>query len=209
MSIDLPAPAATSIVRVWNDGPKPVTIQVRIFRWTQQGGEDQYEASDAVVASPPFAVVPVGGENLIRVVRTAKAPTTGEESYRLIVDELPLDGGERANGIDFAVRHSIPVFFTPTARGEPALSWNVERREKGYLVTARNDGPRHARIANLRLSGGDGQVAAQQGGLVGYVLGHSVARWFVGGKPAAGDTLRIDAETRTGPVHATASLPRP
>lgn len=206
VTLDLAAPAAASSIRIWNDGPEPVTVQVRIFKWSQREGQDEFEPSDAVVVSPPFTVLQPGGENLVRVVRVSKEPVTREESYRLIVDQLPLDRTDRENEIDFVVRHSLPVFFSPENEGEPVLSWAVEQQDGGYRVTARNSGPEHVRIADLRLGNGGETTLARRPGLVGYVLGSSTMRWFIPGEAAVGASVTIEADTQTGSVNATAPL---
>ena len=178
--LDLRAPTAASTIRIWNDARRPINVQVRVFRWVQQNGEDAYEATNDVVASPPITTLQPGGENLVRIVRTSKRPVDGEESYRLVVDELPDPSRRAANTVVMVVRHSIPVFFAnPEAQGA-APSWTVQQRRGGYVVTVRNRGSQRLRISNLALSSG-GATLAQQDGLVGYVLGNSSASWFVPG----------------------------
>jgi fimbrial chaperone protein len=87
--LDLRAPTAASTIRIWNDAGRAINVQIRVFRWTQRNGEDAYEATNDVVASPPITKLRPGGENLVRIVRTSKRPVEAEESYRLVVDELP------------------------------------------------------------------------------------------------------------------------
>jgi fimbrial chaperone protein len=59
--LDIQAPSATGTVSVKNDNARPTTIQVRLFRWRQGDGEERYEPTQDVVASPPIAdvVLPV------------------------------------------------------------------------------------------------------------------------------------------------------
>lgn len=204
--LDIKAPTAASSLRIWNDAKTPINVQVRIFRWTQQNGQDVYTAAQDVVASPPMTQLKGGAENLIRIVRLSKAPLRAEESYRVIVDELPPAGKPQSGTINLVVRHSIPVFFSPASTGDAQPVWKVTPQGKGYRVSVSNAGDRRIRIANLMLSGG-GQPIARQQGLVGYVLGKSAASFLVpatGGR--AGGTLKISADSEGGPVNATARV---
>lgn len=87
--VDLSAPTAASSVRISNDAKRPISVQVRIFKWSQSNGVDTYTPATDVAVSPPISQLKPGGENMVRVVRTSKRPVKAEESYRLIVDELP------------------------------------------------------------------------------------------------------------------------
>lgn len=112
ITLDLKAPAAASTVRLWDDGLRPVNVQVRVFRWTKVNGKDRLDPTTDVVASPPITKLTPGTENLIRVVRVSKRPVEGMEAYRLLIDELP-DAGKRLPGqVSVMIRHSIPVRFT-------------------------------------------------------------------------------------------------
>jgi fimbrial chaperone protein len=205
--LDLRAPTAASTIRIWNDAARPMNVQIRVFRWTQRNGADAYEPTRDVVASPPMTTLRPGAENLVRIVRTSKQPLTGEESYRLIVDEVPDPSRRAAGTVVLVLRHSIPVFFTPSEPAGATASWTVARRKGGYLVTAHNKGPARLRLANLTLAS-RGATIARREGLVGYALGNSTVSWFVPGTgkaPSAG-SLTISADSEAGRFDATARL---
>lgn len=206
--LDLRAPTAASTIRIWNDARRPINVQIRVFRWVQRNGEDAYEQTNDVVASPPITTLRPGGENLVRIVRTSKRPVDGEESYRLVVDELPDPSRRQASTVTLVVRHSIPVFFAnPDAQGaEP--SWTVEPRRGGVVVTARNTGTMRLKVSNLAVNSGGTAVAPREG-LVGYVLGNSSASWFVPGTGRgrlSGRSVTITADSEAGRFDATARL---
>lgn len=77
-----------------NTGDNVVNAQVRVFRWTQEGGEDKLTPSRGLLVSPPMLQLPAEGRQLIRAIR-AGAPPSGpgavQEAYRVIIDELPVD----------------------------------------------------------------------------------------------------------------------
>lgn len=206
--LDLRTPTAASTIRIWNDARRPINVQIRVFRWVQRNGEDAYEQTNEVVASPPITTLRPGGENLVRVIRTSKRPIDGEESYRLVVDELPDPSRRQASTVTLVVRHSIPVFFAnPDAPGaEP--SWTVEPRRGGVVVTVRNTGSMRLKISNLAINSG-GTAVARREGLVGYVLGNSSASWFVPGTGRgrlSGRSVTITADSEAGRFDATARL---
>lgn len=204
--LDLKAPTAASSIRVWNEESRAINVQVRVFRWSQKNGEDVYEATRDVAASPPITTLRPGGENLIRIVRTSKRPVRAEESYRVIVDELP-DPSRRKDGtVVLVVRHSIPVFFRQPDAAEANPSWSVKRVRGGYQLTVKNTGTQRLKLSNLVLSD-KGRVLAKRNGLVGYVLGNATASWVVpgSGRPSA-KSLTISADSEAGRFDATAPL---
>jgi fimbrial chaperone protein len=112
ITLDLKASSPTGTVRVWEDGLRPVKVQVRVFRWTKVNGKDRLDPTTDVVASPPITTLKPGTENSIRVVRVSKKPIVGTESYRLLIDQLPDAGRKKAGQVSVMIRHSIPVRFT-------------------------------------------------------------------------------------------------
>jgi fimbrial chaperone protein len=206
--LDLTAPTASSSLRIWNDAQSPINVQVRIFRWTQQNGADVYTPVSDVVASPPMTQLKPGAENLVRIVRLSKKAVNAEESYRVIVDELPPTGTRPSGTVNLVIRHSIPVFFAAPSISDAQPVWTVSPQADGYKVSVSNTGAKRLRIANLRLSAGSGKAVAEHNGLVGYVLGGSVATWVVpapGGKRLGG-VLKISADSEGGTVNATARV---
>lgn len=204
--VDLRSPTAASTIRVWNDARQPINVQIRVFRWRQRNGEDTYEATNDVVVSPPIATLQPGGENIVRVVRVSKRPVQGEESYRLVVDELPDPSRRAAGNVALVVRHSIPVFFATNEAAGANPSWSVRQQRGGFVVTVQNNGTKRLKVSNLALSSGAGTMARREG-LVGYVLGNSTASWFVPGSgKLSGRSVTITADSEAGRFDATARL---
>ena len=144
VSIEAVAPAAAATISLRNKSTAPLNAQIRVFRWAQEGGEEKLIPSDAVVASPPMATLAPGAEYTVRLVRLSKEPVQGEESYRLLVDELPAAGTEQNKSVKLVIRYSIPVFFSSNDSAAAKLTWSIEGRGgRGYLVAA-NAGDRHA-----------------------------------------------------------------
>jgi len=214
--IDLNAGQPVSGLRVSNsDAAQPVSVQVRIVRWRQDGSGNVYLSADGVVASPPVTRIQPGAENLIRIVRTAKHPVAGEESYRLLVDELPEPGRQQAGAINLMIRHSVPVFFSAADATPAQPQWRIARAQQdgeggkngGWKVSVANHGDRRLRLTNLDIYADDGALIAERQGLVGYVLGHSSMDFFIpdadDGEDAtarAATALRLSAQSEHGPI---------
>jgi fimbrial chaperone protein len=211
--VQVALPAAASSLRLRNLGSDRITAQLRVYRWSQEDGADQLVETRNVVASPPFVTIGAQTSQVVRIVRVAGHTTPpAEESYRLLIDEIPERPGTPGKGINFAVRYSLPVFFTGADLRSAPLQWTVESRADRLDVMATNPGTRHVRVAALRVTGPRGQTVAFGDGLIGYVLGGSTARWSVKGSlggMTAGGTLAISANTQHGPLQATGTIRKP
>lgn len=207
--LSIPAPGSASKITLRNTGQDQINAQVRIFKWTQVKGKDTLTETRDVVASPPIVKLDAGKSNVIRIVRTAKAQVQGEESYRLIVDELPPAKGATGLSIKFVLRYSIPVFFNSAQQKGADLSWSVSTKGGQTVLTAANTGDSHLRISGLSMTPAGGKTVSFGQGLVGYVLAKSTARFTL--KQAlkgasTGSTVEITAEGNDGPVKATAEV---
>lgn len=174
--VDPAIPAGEQATALWleNKGAEPVTLQVRTFAWSQAQGEDQLDAQEVVVASPPIATVAPGARQLVRIIR--RAPEAAPESaYRLLIDELPRPAPAGPDGAVLArlavqMRYSIPLFTrTAAAPGLPQLDAQVATGATGRLLSIRNTGATRARLTDLRLVTPAREVTVHAG-LAGYVL---------------------------------------
>jgi len=177
VSIEVMAPGAGAIVKLRNEGKTKIDSQIRVFRWVQIDGQEKLQPTDEVVASPPMARLAPGAEYTVRIVRLSKQPIAAEESYRLLIDELPDQKALSNRVINLVLRYSIPVFFLP-ANAEPAkLTWSVEQHNGRVQLSAVNEGDRHVRLAGLNVRDHSGTHVSFGPGLTGYVLGRSRMRW--------------------------------
>lgn len=201
--LDVRAPQQATSLRVWNDGASAVSVQVRIYRWVQRDGADVLEPTRDVVVSPPIATLQPGEENLVRVVRVSGAPVRAEESYRVLVDELPDPAAVRPGTVALVLRHSIPVFFGD-AETQAAVSWRATPEAGGVRLIAANSGGRRLRIANLKLTAGGATLGERQG-LVGYVLSGASAEFMIPlGRGGDAGPITVTAESETGRFDAVA-----
>jgi fimbrial chaperone protein len=193
-------------VTLTNAGSEHLNAQIRIFRWTQKNGKDVLEETRDVVASPPAIKLGAGKKTVIRVVRVNKTPAATEESYRLIVDEIPKPPKPGHAGVGFSIRYSVPVFFSKPGE-DIDLAWKATVSGGKLVLTAANAGGRHVRLAGLKVVGKNGKAVSFGEGLNGYVLGQSSRVWTAKAKSIApGGTITILAQGDNGPIEATAKV---
>ena len=201
VTLDLSMPRSSATLTLRNDASRPLDVQVRVFRWTQTGGADAYEATTAVVASPPATRLAPGVDYTVRVVRTSKAPVTTEESYRIVIDEIPAKRVQRSGTINLVVRHSIPIFFRNPQADTPKVAWKLDRTGGKLKLVAANTGGTRLKLADLALEQGNARLYARQG-LVGYVLAGATMEWPVvlQQRPMAA-TVTLRAKSQLGAIH--------
>lgn len=168
--LSLPAKQRAGVFTLTNTGSRPLTAQVRVYRWEQdEQGKDVLTPSREVIASPPMVKLAAGGEQQFRVIR-AKLEGQKEEAYRLVVDELPSPQDQVKKGLQFVLRYSVPLFLNQVESPEAALQWHIRHTPDGRaLLTAENTGAAHAQLSNIALENGKNRQSLI-GGLAGYVL---------------------------------------
>jgi len=207
--VDVTAPGAASTITLRNEGTAPIEAQIRVYKWAIVNGKEQLTPTHDVVASPPSITLTPKGQYVARVVRVSKQPVTGEESYRMLVDQLP-DLSQQKNGaVNLMVRYSIPVFFGASNKKSPTVAWSIATQGDKVTLTAHNSGDRRLRISALSLHDANGKSLSFGNGLAGYALGQSAVSWTV---PRHGFTpngsISVHAQSDGGPIQAVASIGR-
>ena len=134
----------------------------------------------------------------VRVVRVSRTPVTTEESYRLIIDELPTNLIRRSGTINFVMRHSIPVFFKSPQAARPKVSWRLMGVDGRLKLVAENAGGSRLKLADLSILQGNAALY-RRNGLVGYVLAGARMEWPVvlRQRPSA-SVLTLKAKSQLG-----------
>lgn len=188
---------SAAVLTVTNNGDKPITAQVRVFGWDQVGGKDDLQSTRKVVASPPMATLAPKSSQSIRVVRVSKEPVAGEESYRLLVDEIIDPATAPKVGVAVQMRYSVPV-FVESAEGKPAsVAVTAEMAGNSLRIKAVNSGGMFAQAADVSLEYAGGISTPVADGLLGYVLPGKTMQWALdvpGNAAASGKPVRMNAK---------------
>lgn len=204
--LEMDAPSAAGTLKLRNDQDVGAIAQTRVLRWTQVDGVEALEPTTDVVSSPPEVTLAPNIGYVVRIVRVTKQPVRGEESYRVLVDQLPSRQRPSATAVRLLIRQSIPVFFRAQQVGPPNVSWSLRRKGETLFLSATNSGDERLRLASLRLQDASGTTISFGNGLVGYVLGHSSMSWQTPRHPrnfAIGEPVTLTAQTNKGALKAT------
>jgi len=205
--VDITAPGAASTVTVRNEDTTPINAQIRVYRWSIVNGKEQLSPTDDVVASPPSVTLTPKGQYVVRIVRMSKQPVVGEESYRLLVDQLPDLSQQRNGAVNLMVRYSIPVFFGAPNKKNPTVAWSIVPNGDKVTLTARNSGDRRLRISALTLRDAGGKSLSFGSGLAGYALGQSAMSWTVPRRDfTTNGSISVTGQSDGGPIQAVASV---
>lgn len=207
-SVTLQARQNADGLTLTNTGTTPLHAQVRVFRWTQEGDEDKLEPTKDITISPPMLKLAPGAQQLVRVIRLGAPPADAETSYRLIVDELPVESGETKPGLQFVLQYSVPVFLMP--QGDPAIAPQLHARlvrdGDRSLIEIANTGKAHAQVAELAYLSADGKSEVIAAGLSGYVLPGKTKRWPLPAALTVSASGTFKARINGEPVVQTLSL---
>lgn len=199
--IELGVNAAAGRFTLANTGDMPVAAQVRVFSWSQQGGQDRLAPTSDIVLSPPIVRIPAGGEQVIRLIRQGPATSGRDQTYRVIVDELPDKSQPNASGVTIRMRYVVPMYVRDALAKLPALACRINRQEQKATLTCINSGGRAAQLGASSVHGAGGEKYELTPGLFGYVLPASTRQWPLDAKRLAklGSSLTLESRLNGQP----------
>lgn len=215
VSIQFRAGQGAAGVSLQNYGDTPLYGQVRVYAWDQRDGQDVLTPAADVVASPPVMEIAARSTQTIRLVRRNGSPAPAEQTYRILIDEIPRnDSAGDSTGVAIRLQYSVPVFVMPADdKAAPRLDWTLLRKYGAWVLRVRNDGQLHAQIGATTLKGSGGKDHELSKGLLGYVLPGKVREWRLGldakaelGAP--GTQLPIRANINAQPLDASGTIAR-
>lgn len=200
-----PGQTATTLT-VTNRGDHETAVQIRPFLWNQADGNDQLDATRALVISPPIVSIPAGASQLVRLL--LKQPAADKEAtYRILLDQIPPPAEPGIVHVVF--RLSIPIFVQPAARVLPHVQFHLESEAGDVYLVGRNDGRRHEVIREIVLWTTKGNKLTADNGESPYILAGATRRWHIaasGFQPSPGDTLKLTARADTGAIEQQVSV---
>ena len=171
---------------IWltNTSERPIRAQTRVLIWSQVAGQDQVNPTRDLVASPSITEIKAGEQQLIRIIRIAPQNTAVEQTYRLLIDELPSSGqADAQTGLQLLLQYSIPVFIQPTdsiaMRNGLTLLNQVNFQYQNQQLIVQNNAKSHIRMSELTYINPNGERIPLINGLVGYALAGQTMRWDI------------------------------
>jgi|ERR1022692_749722 fimbrial chaperone protein len=210
--VDMGAGVTTAALSIRNDGDEPVVVQLSVLAWGQETGTDTYAATNEALVTPPIATIAAGAQQIVRVgLRRAPDPRR-ELAYRLFVQEVPPPPKPGFNGLQVALRVSLPVFVAPLTPPSRQLAWSARTEgDDAIRLTVRNSGNTHVQISDfqLLLAGEDAPLAHEA--LLAYALAGQSREWLLKSDTRRSKTvtaLRVKAVTDAGEIEAVVELAR-
>jgi fimbrial chaperone protein len=193
----VPAERQATSMTVANRGDAPVTLQVRAFLWSQEGGQEQLVPATDVTFSPAIFTLAAGKSQVVRALLPALAAQR-ERTFRFLIDEIP--SVDAIEPVRFALRLSIPLFWAAKTPQQPELRWRIEAGSGRVFAT--NDGGAHERVAELALRSEGGERLKVAGAGTPYVLAGATRSWAVadGRTLRVGERLVVEAQTGAGRI---------
>ncbi|MEN8273244.1 molecular chaperone [Acinetobacter seifertii] len=152
VTVEILSHQKASSISLYNQSNESADLQIRIFEWTQNDGQDQLIPTDDIAISPPFLKLKPNDSYNLRVVRIKPEPISGEKTYRIILDELPkpIDSRKASQGVNVLLRSSLPVFVV-NKDAVTQLNWKIDAKQNDTSLNISNIGNRHALLNDLIL----------------------------------------------------------
>jgi fimbrial chaperone protein len=171
-----------------NDDKETSIIRIEARAWTQKNGEDVFEPTKQILVTPPIATIAAGAEQVVRVALRRPLDPEQELTYRIFLQEVPPPPQPGFNGLQVALRISIPVFAVSGSSAIPKPSWKIryQAQEHAFLIRATNEGNAHLQVQDFKLiKPGTNTVLALQS-ISSYLLGGQSREW----------TIKLDTSVR-------------
>jgi fimbrial chaperone protein len=192
-------------VTVTNEGDQEVVMQADLYTWKQKpDGTDDLVLTEDLILSPPIIKLAPKARQVVRLARLTPPPSTDQQTYRLIVREIPEARPTEQLQLQVALAFSLPVFITPPG-AKREMKCSAERAAADTLkVTCENNGNAYAQIRALEVVGSTGEPLASTA-VGGYILpgvkrGLEVKRQ--GGARYPGGKIQVRAAMDDGTVQS-------
>jgi fimbrial chaperone protein len=160
-------------VTVVNEGTEPLVMQAEIFQWKQKpdGSDDLVPTQDLVLAPPILRLAP-GERQVVRLANLRPVPPGEQQTYRLIVREVPEALAQTKPGVQIqvALAFSLPVFITPPAARRSLTCTASRTSPTAVIATCENLGQAYAQPANVTLTTPSGNTLVSSDIKAGYIL---------------------------------------
>lgn len=177
---NLNAEQTSAVFNVTNSHDEPMVVQANTVEWLQQAnGEDIFNETEDVIATPAIVTIPPKATYLIRVGLLKKTVETQEKTYRLFIEEVPSDLQKKV-GLNIALRASLPIFVKPLNISlMPQITWKMRQKTNdSFLLTAHNTGNSHVQILGFSILANNSEVFKNPK-VLSYLLPNSQKEWLI------------------------------
>jgi fimbrial chaperone protein len=187
-------------VTITNQGESQTAVQIRGYKWIQQGDKDELTPSNDMIVSPPIATIAPGESQVVRLI-LRHPPQAREETYRIILDQIPPPA--EPGVVHVVLRMSIPIFAQPKTRTAADVQFHLETKEGNTYLVGVNNGLRHEAIRGIELKTSDGRELKVESGASPYILPGTTRHWKIeapNAAPLANGTVRMTAHSDAGAI---------
>lgn len=145
---------AATIIRVRNDGDKPLTIELEVEKRTfdENAVESRVPVDDDFVIFPLQAVVPPGRVQAVRVQYIGKPDLKQSETYLVTVKQVPVAlPDQKESGVQMVFNFSTMASIVPEGTKAQVELVSSVRDANGLELRLRNNGARYANLASSKL----------------------------------------------------------
>ncbi|THF70030.1 molecular chaperone [Deinococcus sp. Arct2-2] len=154
---------------LFNTTARPARFAVTLKSWKMVDGQTVLADTRDLLINPTTFTIPAGSSQILRV-GLRKNPTNEELTYRILIQQLPLEGSmaqietQQPNGIttnlNLALGFSVPIYVASPAM-KSAVQYAVQREGSDLMVKVTNQGNRHATFNGLAVVRDDQKVDIQ------------------------------------------------
>jgi fimbrial chaperone protein len=208
--VELSGGARTAVVTLRNVAPEPLTVQVSVVGWSQQGGEDTYPATRDLLATPPVLTLEPDEERVVRIALRREPDPNQDLPFRVFFEEVPPAPRAGFNGVNVALRVGVPIFVRSASRTRADLRWELHSEAGGKLrIEAINQGTAHIQITGFELSAEGASAAPARVNVMKYVLPRSRMSWTVDAPAGTATNWKIHGFSDQGEFRSDAKLQAP
>jgi fimbrial chaperone protein len=205
--VELSGSARTAVVTLRNAAPEPLTVQVSIVGWSQQGGDDIYAATRELLATPPVLTLGPDEERVVRIALRREPDPNQDLPYRVFFEEVPPASRAGFNGVNVALRVGVPIFVRSSSRARADLRWELHPEADGKMrVEAINQGTAHVQITGFELSAEGASAAPARANVMKYVLPRSRMSWIIDAPASKTENWKIHGFSDQGEFRSDARL---
>ncbi len=204
IALSLQHPIQTVTINNLDD--KPLTVEVKQYRWTQQQGQDHYEETKDLLISPPLIQIPAHQQQTLRIGMRVPKFSENELGYRLFIKEIAPHIAKKSKdtlALQMTLQVSLPVFVAAIHEPIQKLQINIKKQKNNPAdVTFTNLGNTHVRVQHIifKTAGGTPNVLATRDALF-YLLPGAHHKELVSLKQAeAGSDVIVETDLGTETV---------